>query len=257
MALALIGAVGIAALAVAESSRQGGLLVSFNGRIEPTALPRLSPAPVRVVLAGSVRGVGGTALPQLRQIVIAINRSGEIDFRGLAVCRHGQIRSAGASTALRVCGRSLVGHGRFVAQVAFPEQPSFRVVGRLHAFNGRYRGRRAILAHVFTRLPTPIAVTVPLTINRRGGGGAYGTTLRSPPLPELFGPNVYATDFRFDLGRRFRARGAPRSYFSAACAAAPGFPGAVFTFARATFRFKDNRTVRQTLTRACRVRGGG
>jgi hypothetical protein len=119
----------------------------------------------------------------------------------------------------------------------------------------RLSGRRAILAHIYTPRPGPIAVTVPLIIGHRAGASTYGTTLSSPPLPELLGHNVYATDFRFDLGKRFRAHGRPRSYFSASCAAPPGFPGAVFTFARAAFRFKDNRTVRQTLTRACRVRG--
>jgi hypothetical protein len=57
------------------------------------------------------------------------------------------------------------------------------------------------------------------------------------------------------LHRTYSYRGHSRSYLSAACPALPGFPGALFPLARASFAFAGGTTLTQTLNRSCKARG--
>jgi hypothetical protein len=90
------------------------------------------------------------------------------------------------------------------------------------AFNGSYKGRPAILAHVYGTEPVPTSFTLPFVISR-----AKGTSYK---------------------GKR-------RSHASAGCPAPKGFPGATFPFAKASYSFAGGRTLSSTLTRSCRARG--
>ena len=72
LTLALVLCLGIAAQA--ELNRKGDLIVSFQGEIKPSELPRTKPAPVSVRVAGNVKSTKGRRLPQLRKISGAIHR---------------------------------------------------------------------------------------------------------------------------------------------------------------------------------------
>jgi hypothetical protein len=63
-----------------------------------------------------------------------------------------------------------------------------------------------------------------------------------------------ARRFSLDLHRELTYRGRRHSYLSASCPAPAGFPGATFTFARASLGFADGRTLATTLVRDCRLR---
>jgi hypothetical protein len=76
----------------------------------------------------------------------------------------------------------------------------------------------------------------------------------STTIPTLAGGVGSVTDLALRIGRRYRDHGTPRSYISASCAAPPGFPGAVFSFARGSFFFAGGKKAVATLTRVCRVR---
>lgn len=71
--------------------------------------------------------------------------------------------------------------------------------------------------------------------------------------PAILAHVGYLRKISLSLFRVFSYRGRSRSYLSAACAAPPGFPGAVFPFARASMAFEDGRRLSSTLTRSCRV----
>src|SRR6478672_599974 len=139
----------LASLAHAELVERGNLFVKFEGGIAPTKLPRQANAPISVRVDGTVRTLSGERPPALRFISIAINRGGRIETKGLPTCRRSSIEAASSAQALATCRGALVGKGRYVAGVAFPEQDAFPLQGRILAFNAVVDGERAILAHVF------------------------------------------------------------------------------------------------------------
>jgi hypothetical protein len=248
-----IAAVAVAAPAAAELTARGDLFVRFGGGIAPDALPRHARAPISVSIVGTVRTLSGERPPALRRIAVAINQGGEIDSRGLPVCRRGLIEPSSSAEALERCGSALVGRGSYDADVAFPEQSAFPSHGRILAFNAELNGKRAILAHVYGAEPVPITRIVVFRVEERRG--TFGTVLRGD-LPATLNRWGYLRQISLELHREYTYRGQRRSYLSAACSAPAGFPGATFPFARASMGFADGRTLSSTLTRSCTVRGG-
>jgi hypothetical protein len=242
----------IAAPAEAELVQHGDLFVRFEGGLSPTALPRDSLAPISVSVDGAIRTLSGERPPALRRISIELNRGGVLDPAGLPVCRMDELVSTPDRQALANCGGALVGSGSYLASTAFPEQLAFPSAGHILAFNAVVDGRPAILAHVYGT--EPVAITRIIVFRIRHGRGAYGTTLTGA-LPPSLNHYGYIKHIDLSLHRRFSYRGEARSYLSAACPAPPGFPGAVFPFARASMAFADGRTLSSTLTRSCQVRG--
>jgi hypothetical protein len=235
----------------AELAERGDLFVRFSGGIAPSALPRHWRAPIAVNIDGTVKTLSGERPPALRRIVIAINRGGRLDTRGLPVCSKRQIAASSSTQALRACGPALVGRGTYTAAVAFPEQETFISRGRIFAFNAIVDGGRGILAHVYGSKPASITRIIVFRIHR--DAGTFGTVFVGA-VPESVNHYGYVKRIRLNLFRLFSHRGEVHSYLSAACAAPPGFPGAVFPFARTGMAFADGRTLSSILSRSCQVR---
>lgn len=250
-AVALIALFG-SATTEAEVSQKGSLRVSFAGKLRPTKLPRHDLVPISVSLSGQVTTTDRSRPPQLRTIALAINRNGRIETRGLPRCRLAQIQPATTDEALRNCGRALIGKGRFLANVALPEQSPFPSNGKVLAFNGARGGKPVVFVHIYGTEPLPTSYVLPFEIERRSRG-AFGTRLVAQ-LPRIAADWGFISGVSLTLRREFLYRGRPRSYLSAGCPAPPGFLGATFSFARATFAFEDGRTISSTLSRRCRVR---
>jgi hypothetical protein len=249
----LVTAVTLAApIAHAELTEKGDLFVRFQGGINPAALPRAQRAPITVSVSGRVKTLSGERPPALREIEIELNRGGELDSEGLPVCRYGQLVAVGASRAMEACGDALVGDGAYLGKSAFPEQATFPARGHILAFNGVYRGREVILAHVYGTDPVPITRIIVFYIHR--SGGTYGTVIKGA-LPDAVNHYGYVEEIALRLHRNYTYRGQRRSYLSATCDAPSGFTVATFPFARASMTFADNRTLASTLTRSCRVSG--
>ncbi len=240
VAAVVVVCAGCASLASAELTARGDLFIKFDGGIAPQALPRTARAPITVSVAGTVRTLSGERPPALRQISIAINRGGRLDAHGLPVCRREEIQPSTTAQALAICGDALVGTGSYDADIAFPEQSSFPTSGRVLAFNAIDGGKRAILAHVYGTSPIPITRIVVFHV--RETAGTYGTTITGY-LPAAENRYGYLKRINLSLHRVFTYRGKRRSYLSAACEAAPGFPGAVFPFARVSMAFADRRSL--------------
>ena len=241
-----------ASLANAELVERGDLFIRFSGGIEPNALPRHERAPIAVRMTGVIKTLSGDRPPSVRRIAIALNRGGKIDSRGLPVCDRRQIEPSSSQEALERCRAALVGTGAYVADIAFPEQDEFRSRGRILAFNAIVDGRKAVLAHVYGNNPVPITRIIVFRINETDG--TFGTVL-SGTLPRSLIRWGYLKSISLDFHRTYEYGGKRRSYISAACSAPPGFPGATFSFARASMGFEDGRTLSSTLTRSCQVRG--
>jgi hypothetical protein len=229
-----------------------GVRLSVQGSIKPSVLPRRGSAPVAVGFGGNIASTNPSGPPQLESIAVAINRHGRLDTRGLSRCRIGDIDPSTTREAMATCGSSLIGKGSFSANVKLPEQSPFPSEGRILAFNGRLRGRPAVLAHIYGTSPVPTSIVLPFRIS--GTKGTFGTLL-SASLPRVTGDWGYVTGIEMTLWRRYSYRGKNRSYLSAGCPAPAGFRQAIFPLARSSFSFEGDLTLTSTLTRSCRVRG--
>lgn len=261
-ALALVVAAGVVGFtgpgsdsAQAERVLRAGMIISFDGGIKPSVLPRHRARPIRAHLAGRVRAADGGPLPRLERLQIEINRNAKLQTRGLPVCLPSQVRNALVDEALRNCAGSLVGGGSFGVQIALPDQDVIRSQGRAFAFHSRVGRRQAVLMHIVTAEPAAVAITMPMIMHRQKRGD-FGLRLVSPNLTRLVNHYIFTTDFSFSLGRTYQTAAGRQSYLSAACRAPKGFSGGIFDLARATYVFSDGRRVRQSLVRNCRVAGG-
>jgi hypothetical protein len=237
------------AVAIGETIQQHGIRVRFDGKITPQKLPRQGTAPVAVAVETKISGSPGQPLPQLTRIVIAINRHGHLDPTGLPICEVADIQPATNAKALEACRSALVGEGRFTAAVALNRQAAFPSDGKLLAFNGTYRGKPAILAHVYGTAPVPTSFTLPFVIGRTKG--TFGSTLTAT-IPA--GEDNLVTAIELELHRTFTYKGKRHSYASAGCPAPKGISVAPFPFARASYAFAGGKRLSSTLTRSCRPR---
>jgi hypothetical protein len=252
-------AAGVALLVLAAASpaavdQDGDLLATFDADLNPNRLPRKTPAPIAVRVAGNVRSAEGdaTRIPQLRQISVGINREGRLFDRGLPICRAHEIESGKEELAREVCGETIVGDGHVSVQVRIPGQLPFNVRAKLLVFNGpRRHGKKLILAQAYAPDP-PGSFIITFRVSRQGG--IYGTVL-STTLPVGTREWAYITHFDMTLHRLYTHNGKRYSYASAACPAPKGFRGVLFPFARATYRFTEGQRLVLEETATCRVSG--
>jgi hypothetical protein len=251
LAVAAALAVALPTATSAETIQKGPARIAVSGSLAPKALPRHGTAPVSVTLAGHISPTRQGELPELRRISFAINSNGRLDLRGLPVCRVGRIQPASNAEALRECRSSLVGEGAFAANVELPEQSPFPARGKMLAFNGRLRGKPAILAHIYGTEPANTSYTLPFAVSRTRG--TFGLLLKAN-LPHISGEWGNITNMSMTLGRVYRSHGHTHSYVSAGCPAPEGFNKAVFPLARTSFEFAGGLALKTTLNRACKVR---
>jgi hypothetical protein len=242
----------LAISASAEIAQKGTLRVTFNGQIAPVRLPRSEPAPVSVQMGGKITTTDRSTPPKLERILLEINADGKIQTKGLATCPVAKLESISSAGARKACGNALIGHGNVTSRVTLPGQGAFASNGALQAFNGRVEGRPAVLAQVASGAPLPLTYVIVFEV--RKAKGAYGTELIGtlPPIASEYG---YISAFNLSLGRTYPYRGEKLSYASAACPAPKGFPGASFSFAKASYEFAGGTTMSSTLVRECKVKG--
>ena len=233
-----------------DGSEQALLLV-LRGGITPRALPRHSPAPVAVHLAGSVLTSDRAPLPRVNWIRLELAWRGTLDTRGLAVCP--RIRLLGAPTwlALKHCGDALVGRGRLFARVFVPNQSPFDVRARLVAFNGRTKGgRHAVLVHAYATHP-PVSFVIPFSVHHQKG--AFRTVLVAL-IRRSAGPWPHVANFQISISRNFSADGKRRSYLSASCPVPEHFTAGFLSLARATYYIEGGQQLSIETVRSCRAR---
>jgi hypothetical protein len=247
-----IAALLVASLANGELTQRGNLRLAFSGKIAPKKLPRTGAAPVTMRVSGSIGTADGGRPPQLRKIAIAFNRYGHVSTRGLPVCEAAELEQTTTEGARRTCGGSLVGHGKFTADVAIPGRAPVPVVGDMLAFNSSKEGNPALLLHIYVPQPAQVAFIVTFRIVRLKEG-TFGTVFVAR-IPKIAAQLGYVTNVALTFERRYTYRGMSRSFLSARCAAPAGFPGAVFTLAKGSFTFTNGQRISTSLARNCWVR---
>jgi hypothetical protein len=209
-------------------------------------------APVGVQMGAKIKTTSEEAPPRLSQIILDINSHGEIDSTGLPLCTLGKLHNSSAARARKVCGDAEVGHGNVTSRVKLPGQGEFATNGPLLAFNGRYKGKPAIFAHVTSKGTLSITYVIIFVVKKTHG--TYGTSLvaKVPPIASGTG---YISAFDLSLKRRYSLRGEKLSYVSASCPLPGGVNIATFNFARSTYIFEDGTKVSSVLKRQCKARG--
>ena len=251
--LALLALVASAALAQAEVVQKGTLRVAVSGKLSPSKLPRRGVAPIEVSVGGKFTTTDGSLPPQLKALRIELNRHGRLETTGLPECRIPQVQPASTRRALKACRPALVGSGSFSVDVVLSGQQPYPTKGRLLVFNGKYKGKPALLGQIYTAKPFASSFVIPFVIKKRRRG-PYGLVLTAT-LPKALTSWGHVTGLELRLKRRYGYGGRRRSVVSAGCPAPKGFPGALFSLARTTFKFAGGKRVSSGLTRSCKVRG--
>jgi hypothetical protein len=252
LAIAFI-CLGAVSLSQAAITQRGNLRLTFDGQITPNKLPKTGTAPVKVAVSVKIAPVSASKPPpQLSSIKIQINRYGVLDATGLPVCQVSDIQPSTTEKALQACRQSLVGEGTFSAKVFASDEAQFPSNGKVYAFYGSYKGKPAILAHVYGTEPVPTSFILPFTITR--SGGTYGTTLAAP-VPKVGAGSAYVTGLSLTLFRRYSFHGKQRSFANATCPVPKGVSVAAFKFAKASFGFNGQKPLNPApLTRSCKAR---
>lgn len=251
--LALLTAAAAAAFAGAEVVQEGLLRVSVDSRLSPKQLPREGRAPIAVKVDWSITTVDGSVPPKLKQLKIEINRNGHFDTIGLSVCPIGRIQPASSARALSNCRSSLVGEGKFAAQVSLGNQEPYAASGRLLVFNGELGGKPVLLGQIYSAHPFATSFVIVFKVKQLAHG-PYGTAL-STTFPKALLNWGNLTGIEMTLSRKYGFEGSQHSYVSAGCPAPEGFGAAVFPLARTAFDFVGGSRLTSTLSDTCKVRG--
>ena len=240
-----------ATISGAEENEKGTLLLKVGGGILPNKLPRSQRAPIKVLMQASITTTDKSVPPELKQIVLDINKNGVLQTDHLPTCSLSELESASGPAARQACGGALVGHGNVSSRIDLPGPGVFASNGTLQAFNARINGRQAIFAQVTSERPLPL--TYVLRFEVRKGSGPYGTKLIGtvPPIASGYGE---ITSIDFALKRIYSENGHPMSVLSADCPAPKEVHEVSFPFAKTSFSFANGIHMTTPLTRQCSVR---
>jgi hypothetical protein len=136
--------------------------------------------------------------------------------------------------------------------LALPDSFSPLSHGRLLIFNGRKKGKPALLTHIFTANPFFSSFVIPFSIQKISKG-AYGTEL-SASLPQALGSWGYVDRIKLTLKRKYTYKGKQLSYFNAGCPAPEGSRRTVFPLALASFDFDEGVSISARVEKACAVK---
>lgn len=207
-----------AVVASGEVIRVGDLIVTIDGGFKPKKLHKRKWTPITLIAKGKLRSDGDNkfaGLPIVDRLVIDFDRHGTLDTRGLPKCPIHKLVNTRTKTALKRCRKALVGRGRTEAWVDWPDQQPVKAWGPLLAFNGKHKGKRAIIFHVFAHEPLSTTFVVPGIITN-APGKRWGKRVRIA-IPPIAGGNGTLTDAKIRVKRRWRHRGKRRSYLLARC----------------------------------------
>ncbi len=248
LALAALLAIGVALVAGsagAATVRVGTLVLHADGSFKPQALPRRTYAPIHFQGYGRIKTTDGSMPPALQHVKVELDHDGRLATAGLPVCQPAKLEHASTRQARHRCGNAIVGVGHASAEVTFAGLARIDLTVPLTLFNGpRRNGNPTVIGHA--RAPFPVSETyvVVAPIERRRGTFGYRSSFDIPPIAGGRG-SLTAIDAK--IGRRYRFRGAKRSYVSARCTDR-------ILQAQGYFSFADGTVIYGSVFKICRIR---
>jgi hypothetical protein len=245
--LALLGVALAVAAASAMQLRVGEIVIDAEGGFAPKALPKHENAPITLHGGGSLSTVSGAPPPVLETISIEFDRHGAVETTGLEVCRAARLEARTVAQARKACPGAIVGEGFGHAIVAFPESKPINVNSPITLFNGpKVHGDDTVLAHAYTTYPVPVALIVPVVIEKIHKG-VYGYRTKAR-IPKIAGGAGIPISGHLKIGRKWTYKGVKHSYVNARCETG-------HLQARGEFTFKDGTFVSGVFIKPCKVRG--
>lgn len=248
-AVALVGGLAIAAKPKEQPVvvRAGNMVLTLDGGVTPTTLPRKEFVPLGFHASGSLATLDGSHPPALRKTVFDSDKDIVVDVDGLPACRYEQLVALDTKRAEAACGDAILGKGSATVRVAFPEQAPFDTTGPLILFNGGERGGAVTLfVYTYVAVPAPTAIvsTATLTRQRKGPYGLHSVI----EIPRIAGGAGSFIRGNISARRVYTYKGEQRSVLSGRC------PDGMVR-ARGTFYFRDGSQISGSLLRACTARG--
>jgi hypothetical protein len=245
--LALAALVGAgAAEAHVQVIRVGDLILTAEGGFSPTRLPKHENAPITLHGGGKLSTVSGAYPPILEDINIEFDRHGSVETAGLEVCSQAKLEARTVPQARKACPEAIVGKGFGHAVVAFAESKPINVDSPITLFNGPEKdGNPTVLAHAYTTYPVPVALIVPVVIEKIDKG-VYGYRTKAK-IPKIAGGAGIPISGHLKIGRTWTFKGKKHSYVNARCETG-------HLQARVEATFKDGTFLSGVFIRACQVR---
>ena len=243
---AMLVVAGIAS-AAKVTVRTGNMVLTYEGKVTPKALPKNRLAPIALDISGTIAAVDGGHPPALKTVTVDTDKYGTVNAKGLPVCTSGRLQAQSNANAVRTCKASIVGRGRTSVRVAFPDSNPFTATGPLVFFNGGVKGGTTMLfVHAYVAVPTPTAIVTTVRITRRRSGH-FG--LRSvATVPTIAGGFGSPISYEFEIDKKFTYKGRKQSYLLASCATGR-------FYAQAESKFSDGTKVKGSVVVPCTQKG--
>lgn len=206
----------VAGVAGGETFRVGNLVLDADGGFSPTRLPKHENAPISLHGGGKVSTVNGEYPPKLDTINIEFDRHGSVETEGLEVCKAGKLEARTVPQARAACPKAIVGKGFGHAIVAFAESKPINVNSPITLFNGPKKGSNpTVLAHAYTTYPVPVALVVPVVIEKIHKG-VYGYRTKAR-IPKIAGGAGIPISGHLKVNRKWTYKGKQHSFVNARC----------------------------------------
>jgi hypothetical protein len=244
-ALAL-AALAASALARPQVVRVGNLIVTVDGGITPSKLPKSSFAPVTLNAEATLETADGTHLPAARKLVVEFDKHGRMETGGLATCSVRRLENTLTDQAKQICSKALIGTGRAGAEIEFPEQAPFFASGAMLIFNGHPKGSHPVLIfHVYAHVPAPTTFVTTAVVGK--ASGAYGTRVEIT-VPTIVAGQGSLTFAKLRMRKTWSYRGKRQHLLLASC------PTGRF-LTRGNLTFSNGSKIAGKVIRSCTPRG--
>lgn len=244
---ALIVAVGASAAFAAKDTvvQAGNLVLTIDGSsgVTPKALSKTEYTPIAFTAAGSIRTKDGTQPPALAKVLLDAQNSA-VNVKGFPTCTSGQLQARDTKAVEAACKSAIIGKGKTIISVAFPEQAPIPANSPLLVFNGGFKGGvTTFYIHAYLTQPITTAVVTTVKIKKSGTGLKSETT-----IPVIAGGAGSVKDFSLKIDKKFTYKGKKVSVLSAKC------PSGKLT-AHATGVFRDGTKLSADVLRVCTPKG--
>jgi len=194
----------------------GNLVLTFNGGITPSKLPKKELAPITLNVTGDIATSDNSHVPALKEFVLETDKNGAVDAKGLATCKLGKLEATTSGAAEKACKSSIIGKGTTDVEVLFPEQAPIPIKSKLLLFNGGVSGgKTTFYLHAFLTQPIASAVVTTVKITKTHNG-RYG--LKSvASIPKIANGAGSVTNFSLSISKKFNYKGKKHSVLSAKC----------------------------------------
>jgi len=204
MALGALIALTVAGIATAEKPvkvRAGNLDLTFNGGFTPKALSKTKLTPITLNVSGKIRTVDGTHPPAMKEFLLDADKNSGVEVKGLPTCKASQLQSQDTKHAEAICRSAILGSGRAIASISFPEQAPIPADSKIIAFNGGVKGGvTTFFIHAYLTVPTPAAIVSTVKI-KKISKGRYGIGSVTT-IPRIAGGSGSVTDFNLTINKK-------------------------------------------------------